>query len=83
MTTGQALLVFLAIPVGFVAFVALAVYAASWTRGSRAVGTDVSAADSSPLLVTSGSAVPDPGVFSIEASVSGAPRVGGGARGQW
>lgn len=83
MTPGQALLIFLAIPVGFAALVALVVFAAGWTRGARASSAAHTSSGTGPVLIVSASAVPDPGSIANQVSAGAATLAGGGARGQW
>lgn len=81
MSTGQALLIFVGIPVGFAAFIALVVFVAGWTRGQRADNPD--AMGDGPMVVVSGAAVPDPGAFAKELPAVSASVAGGGAHGEW
>lgn len=76
MTSVEAVLIFVGIPVLFGILVAVLVSAKSWTRSGRA-GADYEA---SPLLLTSPAAVPDP---SRMPSALDAPVVGGGVSAQW
>ena len=81
MSTGQALLIFAGIPIGFAALVAAVVFVAGWTRGRGTEGAE-DAVDG-PLLVVSGAAVPDPGAISNELPQMSGAVAGGGAHGEW
>ena len=83
MTAGQALLIFLGIPVGFAAIVAFLVFASGWTRSGRA--SDLAQAESvgGALFISTSAALPDPGRLANEIGSASSTLVGGGAHGQW
>jgi hypothetical protein len=81
--TGEALLVFLGIPVGFAVVVFLAVSASSWTRGGRANDVARATGELGPLYLCSTASAPDPSVLPREIGMGSASLVGGGASGRW
>ena len=81
--TGEALLVYLGIPVGFAALVFLAVSASSWTRGGRASEVARVTSEDGPLYLTSSASAPDPSVLPREIGMGSAILAGGGASGRW
>lgn len=83
MNTGEALLVFLGIPVGFAALVFVAVSAQSWTRSGRASEVARVTGEHGPLFLASASAAPDPSVLPLEHGGASISFVGGGASGRW
>lgn len=83
MNTGEALLVFLGIPVGFAALVFVAVSAASWTRSGRASEVARVTGEHGPLFIASDAAAPDPAVLPREVGEASSNLAGGGASGRW
>ena len=79
MSSVQALLVFVGIPVAFAILVSVMVYAASWTRSGRA-SADY---DSGPFMVASAPAMPDPGRLPSELASANATVAGGGVSARW
>lgn len=79
MSTLQALLVFVGIPVGFAIIVYVLVSASSWTRSGRA-SADY---DAGPFMVASEPAMPDPSRLPREIELESAPVAGGGVSAQW
>lgn len=77
MTFLQILGLFVGIPLGLAAVIALAVFASDWRTSAKSA-----APVDGPLFVVSGSAAPDPGRLPREIA-SGAQHAGGGARGSW
>ena len=83
MTSGQALLIFLGIPAAFAAFVALLVFAGSWTRSGRAPGLSDSGEPGGPLFIQTSGAAPDPSRLPREIGAATTTVAGGGAHGSW
>lgn len=83
MNTGEALLVFLGIPVGFAVLVFFLVSASSWTRSGRAGEVARATGEHGPLYLTSTASAPDPSVLPREIGVGSTSLVGGGASGRW
>ena len=75
MTTLQALLVFIGIPVGVALVVFVAVSASGWTRSGRA-SADY---DDGPFLICSDPAVPNPSIVDRQSTSV----AGGGVSGTW
>lgn len=83
MTSGQALLIFLGIPATFAVFVALLVYANSWTRSGRAPAASESGESGGPLFIQTAGALPDPSRLPREIGATSSSVAGGGAHGTW
>ena len=83
MSTGETLLIFIGIPVGFAALVYLAVSAASWTRSGR-IGDVARATDQGgAVFLSSASSAPDPSRLPAEIGAASTTLAGGGASGRW
>lgn len=83
MNVGEALLVFLGIPVAFAVLVYLAVSASSWTRSGRVGDVARVTGANGPLFLTSESAMPDPSSLPAEIGSEPTSFAGGGASGRW
>lgn len=77
MTPLESIALFVGIPFGLAAIIALAVVASGWREAAKSPQSG-----DGPLFVVSGSPAPDPGRLPREIA-SGAQRGGGGARGSW
>ena len=83
MNPGQALLIFVGIPVAFAALVALLVFAGSWTRSGRAEDVAGAVSADGPLFLATESSLPDPARLPNEIGASSSTFAGGGAHGTW
>ncbi|NQW71276.1 MAG: hypothetical protein HQ453_00960 [Actinobacteria bacterium] len=83
MTSGQALLIFIGIPAAFAVFVALLVFAGSWTRSGRTPAASELGTTGGRLFIQTSGALPDPSRLPREIGASLSSAVGGGAHGTW
>lgn len=85
MTSGQAILIFLGIPLLLAAIIYVIAAAPSWTRNSRGNATtdldDATSADA--VFIVSGSAAPNPSIVPAEISTQAAVLTRGGAHANW
>jgi len=80
---GQALALFIGIPVGFAILVAIAVSAGSWIRGDRHSGLPGEPTAEGPVFIASAGSAPDPSILPREIGTGSYSVVGGGAHGNW
>ena len=83
MNAGQALALFIGIPVGFAVLVVIAVSASSWMRGDRHSGLPGEPTAEGPVFIASSGSAPDPSILPREIGIGSSSVVGGGAHGNW
>jgi hypothetical protein len=80
---GQALALFIGIPVAFAALVAIMVSASGWMRGDRHSGLPGEPTAEGPVFIASSGSAPDPSILPRELGVGSYSVVGGGAHGSF
>jgi hypothetical protein len=80
---GQALAIFIGIPVGFAVLVVIAVSAPNWMRGDRHSGLPGEPTAEGPVFISSSGSAPDPSIVPRELGVGSYSVVGGGAHGSF
>ena len=83
MNAGQALAIFIGIPVGFAVLVVIAVSAPNWMRGDRHSGLPGEPTAEGPVFISSSGSAPDPSIVPRELGVGSYSVVGGGAHGSF